>query len=262
MRRVIFNQKGGVDGKKLVAVFEDGKGDPTASVSAMRKLISVDKVPVVIGDFTATSLAMIPVSDEAKVVYATALSTHPDVPKKGAWVFRNSINTVSAGKKVIEIAYQQGRRNMAIVFLNDESTLRIRDGIKQRFEDLGGKIIGMEEIQKDSVDYRSALMKIKALNPDGVYVSAFAKQAALAIKQMDELGLRVPLYTDINEGPDLKAAGKAAEGVIYGYATIDTVVGKDFLAKHKEKYKDEAEIFAAQYYDTIGMLAVAIKNGG
>lgn len=257
-----INGKGGIDGKKLVVVYEDGKGDPTASVSAMRKLISVDQVPVIIGDFTATSLAMIPVAEENKVLYATSLSTHPDITKKGNWVFRNSINTVSAAQTVVEAAYNQGRRRIAIVFLNDESTMRIRDGVKAKFEELGGKVVGMEEIQKDAVDYRSALIKVKDMNPEAVYVASFAKQAALALKQMDELGVRLPIYTDPIEGPDIKAAGKAAEGIIYGYATIDAEVGKDFLAKHKEKYKDEAEIFAAQYFDTVKMLAEGIKKGG
>ncbi|MDA8189461.1 MAG: ABC transporter substrate-binding protein [Dehalococcoidales bacterium] len=257
-----INGKGGIDGKKLVAVFEDGKGDPATSVSAMRKLISVDKVPVVIGDFTATSLAMIPVADENKVLYATSLSTHPDITKKGNWVFRNSINTVSAAQAVAEAAYKQGRRKMAIVYLDDESTMRIRDGVKAKFESLGGKVVGAEEIQKSAVDYRSSLMKIKDVNPDSVYVSSFAKQAALAFKQMDELGMKLPIYTDPIEGPDIKAAGKAAEGIIYGYATIDPVVGKDFLAKYKEKFKEDPEIFGAQYYDTVKMLAEAIKKGG
>jgi branched-chain amino acid transport system substrate-binding protein len=107
-----INAKGGVKGSKIVPLWEDDKLNPTAAVSIVKKFISVDKVPVVVGSMTATALAMVPVADKENTVFITSLSTHPDIAKMSKWSFRNCINTVPSAMAVVDFAYkQQGKRN-------------------------------------------------------------------------------------------------------------------------------------------------------
>ena len=255
-----INGKGGIKGSKINAIWEDDKGTPTTAVSAIKKLISVDKVPVVIGSLTATALAMIPVADKENTVFITSLSTHPDIAKMSQWSFRNCINTVPSAMAVVDFAFkQQGKKKMGILLFQNESTRRIAEGVKERFEKLGGTIVGMEMLPDEGVDYRSPIIKIKDSKPDCVYVAAFARQAGLAMKQMVESGVNVQFYADPIESPVwLQTAGSAANGAVYGYLDIQQA----FLDKYKAKYNEEGEIWGALYYDTIYTLAIAIEKGG
>lgn len=254
------NAKGGVKGRKLVVVWEDDKGNPAAAVTALKKLVSVDKVPVVMGSLTATSLAMVPAADKEGVVFITSLSTHPEIAKMSKWSFRNCISTVAAGQAVMEVAYkQQGKRKLGVLFQENESPRRETEGARKRFEELGGTVVASETLPEQSVDYRSSLIKIKNANPDGIWIAAFNRPAGLAMKQLVEMGVHVQMYTSpIESDVWIQTAGSAANGVLYGYLDID----KAYLAKYKAKYNEEAEIFGAQYYETAHTLAIAIDKGG
>src|SRR5262249_19087319 len=156
-----------------------------------RKFISVDRVPLILGDYTGVSFAVIPVMDENKTVYITTMSTHPEITDRSQWTFRNSMNTVVAAQQVVEYAVREkGARRVGILWLNDESTIRIRDGVERKFKDLGAEVVAVEGIEREQSDYRSSILKVKDRNPDSVYIASFAREASLAIKQMDELGFR------------------------------------------------------------------------
>jgi branched-chain amino acid transport system substrate-binding protein len=255
-----INAKGGIKGSKIVPLWEDDKLNPTVGVSIIKKFISVDKVPVVVGSMTATALAMVPVADKENTVFITSLSTHPDIAKMSKWSFRNCINTVPSAMAVVDFAYkQQGKRKLGLLYFQNESTRRIAEGVKKRFEDLGGTVVAMEMLPEEGVDYRSPIIKIKNANPDSVYVCALARQAGLAMKQLVESGVQLQFYTDPNESPIwLETAGSAANGAFYGYLDIQ----KSYLDKYKAKYKEEGEIWGALYYDTMHTLAIAIEKGG
>jgi branched-chain amino acid transport system substrate-binding protein len=253
------NAKGGIKGSKIIPLWEDDQGNPTVAVSNIKKFISVDKVPVVFGSITATALAMIPVADKASTVFICSNSTHPDVTRISKWSFRNSINTVPSALAVADFAYkQQAKRKMGILYFQSESTRRIGEAVKKRFEELGGTVVGMEMLPEDSLDYRSSIIKVKTGNPDCVYIASYSRQAALAMKQLVELGVNLQFYCDPIESPYLlEIAGTAANGTIYGYLEISKV----FLDKFKARYNVEGEIWSALNYDTMHTLAIAIEKG-
>jgi branched-chain amino acid transport system substrate-binding protein len=259
-----INEKGGVKRRRLEPSMEDDKGDPTTAVSIARKFISVDRVPLILGDYTGVSFAVIPVMDENKTVYITTMSTHPEITDRSQWTFRNSMNTVVAAQQVVEYAVREkGARRVGILWLNDESTIRIRDGVERKFKDLGAEVVAVEGIEREQSDYRSSILKVKDRNPDSVYIASFAREASLAIKQMDELGFRPQIYADPIESKELlDVAGAAAEGIIYGTGAIDTQVGQAFIEKYKQKYGAEPEIFGAQAYDTVHILAQVLDKSG
>ena len=148
---------------------------------------------------------------------------------------------------------------MGVLSFQNESMRLNAEAVKKRFPELGGTIVGMEMLPDEGVDYRSPIIKIKNANPDCIFVSAFARQAGLAMKQLVESGVKVQIYSGTIESPVfLETAGSAANGVIYDDVDVD----RSFLAKYKARYNEEAELFGALYYDTIHTLAIAIEKGG
>ena len=105
-----INGNGGIKGSKIIPIWEDDKGNPSLAVSAIKKLISMDKVPVVVGSLTATALAMIPVADRENIVFITSLSTHPDIAKMSKWSFRNCVDTAAASPSKLSILLTTTRK--------------------------------------------------------------------------------------------------------------------------------------------------------
>ncbi len=85
-----INSSGGVKGKSVRLIYEDSQSLPSNAVSALQKLISTDKVCVVIGDIASSSvLAMAPIVEKEHVVLLSPGASNPDISKSGDYIFRN-----------------------------------------------------------------------------------------------------------------------------------------------------------------------------
>lgn len=259
-----INAKGGAAGHKLVPIIVDDQANPTVAVNVIRRFISVERVPVVVGSHTNTSLATIPLADQAKIVHITAMSVHPQIAKMSPWSFRMALNFLKAAERSTEHLYQRGARRLGLFVFNHESTRRIAADVKKKFEALGGTVVA-EEILPRSPDFRSTIDKVRAKNPDALYISSFVSESAKVLKQMAERGWkpRVGIGADALEDPKFfEHVGDAAEGAVYGGLGGDPKVYGEFVARYRKRYGEDPEVFGAQYYDTIYLLAEAIRRGG
>jgi branched-chain amino acid transport system substrate-binding protein len=85
-----LNAKGGVMGKKVEVVFEDTGGVPEKAASALERLATREKVPIVVGEsHSSSALAEIEVANRYKIPLIICEAWHDDITKKGyKWVFR------------------------------------------------------------------------------------------------------------------------------------------------------------------------------
>ena len=114
------NAAGGVNGRKLVLVKEDDKCASKEGVSAMTKLVSVDKVDAVIGPLcSAAGGASLPVAQASKtptIFWASA----PKLPKTGDYVFRTYPSDSFQGKYAAELLYNKlGKKKVAVVYVQN-----------------------------------------------------------------------------------------------------------------------------------------------
>ena len=85
-----INSKGGIDGKQIKVLYEDDQGEPKASVAAVQKLITIEKIPVIIGGaISATALPTVPIADKKKVVLFSPAATTPKLSGMSRYFFRN-----------------------------------------------------------------------------------------------------------------------------------------------------------------------------
>ncbi len=258
-----INLRGGVDGKRLEAIVVDDQANPALAVSAVRRFISVDRVPLILGSYTATALAAIPVAEEGKTVFMTPLVTHPGVIHKSPWAFSVSIDLPRTSAFVTDFAYKRGARRMGLIIFNNESTRRMGEVVARTFESLGGKVVA-KEIMPPGTDFRSTLLKVKAANPDTVVIASFVSFEALLLKQMAEMGWKIPVYSanPVEEGIFFKTVGDSAEGLLYGSIDVDTKRYEDFERRFIARYKEDPGTFGAQAYEAGYVIAEAIKRGG
>jgi branched-chain amino acid transport system substrate-binding protein len=143
---------------------------------------------------------------------------------------------------------------------------------KARFEELGGTILLEESYDDQATDFSAQITKIKALNPqpDFYYVAAMPYNIGPIVKQFRDAGITGPIVGgDGYDTPDLvKVAGPAADNVFFTtHALMDATNGTDgikkFMAAYKAEYGNDPEnAFAALGYDTIYLMADAVKRAG
>src|SRR6516225_12365581 len=103
------NARGGVLGKQLELVIEDGQCNPATSVNAAEKLIQRDKVAALSGAFcSSATLAVMPVAENYKLPLITGVSSNPQLTEKGnRWFFRATETDALLAKSFAKILAQQ-----------------------------------------------------------------------------------------------------------------------------------------------------------
>ena len=264
------NAAGGVRGKKLEAIFEDDGGVGKTGVSAAQKLITVDKVPVIVdGMMSATALPVGPICRENKVVFIGTLTSHPEVTSPGGYVYRIAASDVINANVEAKFAYNvlKKRKGGSLTATTDYG-VRFKKIVQEKFEKLGGTWVISEEFPQGATDYRTQLAKIKEKGPEVLFVVATHKEAAQMLRQMVELKFRpVVIGTSMFDDPLLvELAGDSADGVYFtvGAATVPGIEKKqkEFETAFKEKFRKDPAISAQHFYDATNLAIAAIKSGG
>lgn len=264
-----INEDGGIKGKKLVIIYEDDQGQPQQSVSAAKKLISVDNVPVILGPMWSTSvLAVAPIAEKNKVVILSSTASAPTITEAGDFIFRNTYNDIYEGSKDAEYAYKKmGYKRAGIVHVNLDAGIQIADVFVDEFEKLGGTIVIREKYEVDAKDFRTILTKFKNEQLDFIYLMGYSEMGQL-VKQAKEIGLNIPFVSTIMfEISDVvEVAGNAAEGTVYSFPSYDPEKGgdvvKEFARKYREKYGRLPDPEAAFSYDALKILASVMSQVG
>jgi len=187
------NSHGGIHGRPISVVYEDDKGTSKDAVAAIHKLITVDKVPVVIGAmYSSTTLAIAPIAEENHVVLFSPSASTPELTHAGDYVFRNWPSDVFEGAEMARFAYSQLElRKVAILSVNLDYGLGLERVFGKTFKDLGGSVIYSEHYDQGETDFRSQVRKVKEKRPDAVYLPGYYTEIAAFLKQAREAGLEV-----------------------------------------------------------------------
>ena len=264
------NAKGGINGKQVVVQVEDNNGKPDQSATAVQKLISSDKVMVVLGDFmSSNTLAAAPICQNAKVPMVSPSATNAEVTKKGDFIFRTCFVDSIQGVVDARFAKDHLKAKTAALFIDNKSDHA--RGIAKFFSEefkKGGTIIATDYYNGGDADFRPQLTNIKAKNPDVIYMPAYYSDAGAIALQARELGLKQPLLgSDAWDSPKLvEIGGKAIEGgyfsTHYSPDSTDPRV-KEFVANFKKINNGEApDSLAATAYDAAKITLAAIEKAG
>jgi len=257
-------------GFPVTLVYEDDQYSPKMAVSAIQKLIQVDKVPVIIGGAGSTTAEpVIPICDKNKVVLLSPCATAPSLSGASPYFFRLWPSDNYDGTVMADTAYGKlGIRKVAILYVNASYGLGITKVFSERFESLGGKVGITEAYAQGATDFRAQLTKIKSNGAEWVFVPGYVKELTNVLKQTVELGLKVK-FLGVNSMHDpklLEVAGKAAEGAVFSVPTYDAASDdptiQRFAAAYKTKYGSEPDAFAATGYDAMRVIIEAIRSGG
>ena len=259
-----INNAGGINGKKIELVIADSKGDVQESVNAFKKMVSQDKVSVVIGEVvSATSQAISGLAQQAKVPLISATATSLDVTKGKDFVFRTTFTDPFQGKEVASYAKEKGFKSVAVLTnSSSDYSVGLADAFKAQASQDGINIIE-EKYTKDDKDFKSLLTKIKGQNPEVIFIPDYYNTIGLILTQANELGIKAQYLGGDGWDGIQTNFGTQAEGAIFAsqFAPDDTEPSvQKFIADYKAKYSKEPTIFEALGYDTATVVENALKN--
>ncbi|MBW2990293.1 ABC transporter substrate-binding protein [Candidatus Woesearchaeota archaeon] len=259
-----INSAGGIAGRPLKVLYEDGQCRGKEATTAAKKLIEIDNVKIILGGLcSAETLAMAPITEANKILVFSALASNPDISDAGEYIFRNVPTDHDWSQFAAETIYKEGYKEVSMLTENTPYAIGVRDIFKERFIELGGKIIADEVFEQNSKDYRSQITKIKSNQPDAIFLNPQAGiTGGLAAKQIREFGITAPIYSSyVWGGPDsVENAGEAAEGILFFDAPgLSTQKGLDIIKKYKQIYGDYAsEYLVGSRYDSVHIIADAL----
>lgn len=271
-----INANGGVNGKKMEIVIADSKSEPAEAANAMSKLIDQDKVKLTSGIFTSSSaIAACNISEAAKIPFLTVGATNPTVTlnKDGstkANTFRVCFidpfqGTVGSNFVLKEL----GLKNAAIYVDNSSDYSKgLAEFFKKAYVAGGGTVVSEEAYLQKDTDFKAVLTKIKATNPEMIYVPGYYEEVGKIIKQARELGITCPIIGgDGWDSPKL-AEIAGAEALNNTFFTnhyspdSDSAESKAFVSAFEKEYKQKPDAPAVLGYDAMKLYADAIKRAG
>jgi len=263
-----INGKGGARGKKIEIVYEDNKSTPKDGVTAVRKLITVDKVPVIIGPAASSNfMAAAPVAQESKVVMLSAQGAAPALTKAGEYIFRVFPSDVLQGKGISDLCLQLKYMEVPIMYVNNDWGLGLKNVFVENFKKAGGKVTDEIPYDEKKTDYRTELIRATKGNPKAVVNLTYIVEGSVMFKQAYEMGINTQwICGSAAKAPKLvELAGKAVEGIIGTYPVFsqETKEYQAFRSLWMKKYGDaKIPIFGEYNYDMVHLIARAIDRGG
>jgi branched-chain amino acid transport system substrate-binding protein len=267
------NAAGGVLGKQLKLVLADNKSEPSEATNAITKLITQDKVSVVMGPVASSNvLATLQVSQDNKVPVITATGTNTKITvdngKVRPFAFRSCFIDPFQGTVMANFATKSLKAKTAVIYIDNSSDYSkgLAESFEAQFVKNGGTIVGKEAFLQKDQDFKSTLTKIKVMNADTIFIPAYYEEVGKIAKQARELGITTPLIgTDGWDDPKVtEIAGAAALNNTffsnhYSAQDTDPRIAK-FVEAYKKEYGDEPNALAALGYDAGLMVIDAIKR--
>jgi len=257
-----INAKGGINGRQLVIVREDDKGDPAQSVTAINKLIGVDKVSAVIGMLSSGgTLAAAPVAEKSKTVLLSAGAGSVKISNAGDYTFRIYPSTAQEVDILLELAKKLEKNNGAILYAANDFGTDLNEIALQKAPGQGINILISEGYDAEGTDFRTQLTKIAAKDPDVIFLFGYPKDMGLIMKQVGAMGIKTQFLAPDPFGEiSIGIAKSAANGVISVQPSNETSAA--FKEAFKAKYGNDPSSISAMDYDAVNLLALAIQRGG
>ena len=255
---------------KIELAFEDSKGEKNEAINAANKLIHKDNVVAIIGPtLSGEMFAAGPIANQSGVPVMGTSTTAEGVTDIGDYIFRNALPESLAIPHAVKKAKDRfNLKKVAVMYSNNNDwAVSGFKTFEKSLKENGIETLTVETFADKDTDFSAQLTKIATMKPDALVVASLYQEAALIAKKARELGINVPIVGNngFNSPQFIKAAGKTADGSIMAspwFPGKDDATVKKFVASYKEKYKKDPDQFAAQAYDALKIMAVALEKSG
>ena len=267
LAREEINKAGGIKGQQIEAVFHDDAGDPKQAAAGAQKFADQKNIVAIVGSaLSSNTLAMVPITDKAKLPHSVVSSSTPKLSGISPYFFRMAVQDAQIGILMGDLMAQKlNATKVAILYPNNDFGKGLAAVVESQLKTHNVTVVSNQAYLATDKDYSALLTGIKAQGVDAIAVCGTYTDGGLIVKQANELGIQVPIVS----GPGfyspkfVEIAGKAAERAIFLNAFVSSNPEPNvqtFVKKYKEKYGMEPDTFAALGYDQMYVIAKAIEK--
>jgi branched-chain amino acid transport system substrate-binding protein len=249
----------------------DDQSTIEGAVEAYNELIQAG-VPVIFGPTTSGQAeAAFPIAEQNEVVAFSSSSNATGLSGLGDFIFRAGLTTDILLPGGVRATHAKlGYQRVAIIYDETDSySIDSYEKFRDTLTEIGVEILTTETFQStgipqnDNIDFSDQLTRIKAANPEAIFIAAQLPEQTGILIQGRQLGIptTVPFITSLIN--DVENAGAAAEGTISfaGWInTADTPGNQAFVQKYRAAYASEPNAWTAQSYAAVYIVVAAIAE--
>jgi branched-chain amino acid transport system substrate-binding protein len=257
-------------GVNVQLIKQDDTGKPQVSMSAMEQLATGDEVAAVVGPYTsATANAVAKLANQYKVPQVVPAAAKEEITRQGyEWVFRLNAPAHQYAQSLLDAALEFGKpKTIAFIYESTDFGTSVATAGKDYAQKKGLKIVGDEAYQKGAPDYRSTLTKIKAQNPDLVFMVSYVADAILLMRQSREVGLKPQAFLGGGAGFDTAQfeSEKDISNLVFSvtqWTPESTPGAEEFANRYRQKYGKKPTYHAACAYAAMMVVGEASQKAG
>jgi branched-chain amino acid transport system substrate-binding protein len=270
-----INAAGGVDGKKIEAVYLDEQCEPREAATVATSIVNDADIVGIVGHLCSSAhLAALPTYVREGIAAITPTATNVTIGEKNkdesgkAWSFRNVYRDDFQGKFLADYASKvMGLKKVAVFYENNDYGIGLKDAFIKEAGTVGLTVVGQEAYKKGDQDFTPQLTKLKGAAPEAMFIAGYYPEGALIADQAKKIGLDIPKFgADGFDNADyIKLGGAAADNTYLTAPFLAESAGADakkFIEAFKAKYKREVDWMSANAYDAAGILIQAIAKVG
>lgn len=280
----------------VTLVVRDSQGDSLVAGEALRALANEEHVVGVIGPlFSQVAMDLTPVADQLGVPLISPYAPEGDFPAASPYVFRNSLTDTLQGRFIAEYAVHGLQlQRFAILHADDAYGVSLKDAFLDHLRQLGAEVVAVATYQPEVTEFSQVIRSVggiddetlrdlragATINPpetefseahfpiyDAIFIPGYYDKAALiapALTFYNITGVQL-LGTDGWNASEILAIGdRSLEGAIFVdgfFVDSPAPLVQEFVEKFRRRYAKTPDLLAAQAYDTLLLLAQAIKDG-
>lgn len=242
-------------GDRIDLKIEDDQGQSKMTVSAVQKLINVDRIDIL---FLAEYMQVQPsgpIAERSKVPTVVFWESSPEIESTGAYTFGIGLWQPSAGQVPARYAFDELKgRKAAIIYDSTPWSDTVVKYFKREFLARGGAIVFESALLRGEVDFRSEIAKLKATDTDFVF-APISEHPATFFQQLKTAGYRKPVLSSDQISDELISAAQGGfEGVLF--SNVDNTISpalSDLTKKYVRKFESKPKniVTVALSYDAL-----------
>ena len=258
-----INEMGGVrvGGKyyKIKVIYYDDESTPARGAQLAERLINQDGVKFMLGPYSSgLTKAIAPVTEKYRIPMVEGNGADRALFTQGyKYMFAVLSTSDQYLREAMNLAAEQAQKQgndpktlkVAMAFENDPFSMDVRDGVLEDVKRLGMKIVIDDKLPPEINDMAATLTKVKAVKPDILVVSGHARGATMAVRQVSDMKVDVPMLavTHCDSAKVAETLGKAAEYALCASQWDRSLSYKDRWFGMAEEY---AKVFEKEFrYD-------------
>ncbi len=278
------NEKGGVLGRKLELVLEDDQSEPATAARIYEKLITQDKVDLVLGPYgSPMTAAVADVTEKHRMPLVAAGTATTALFKTGRkYIFMVNPPGEVFLEGLIDMAAKRGLKTVAVIHEDTLFATTAAQGAVDLARRKGLEVVLVQSYSKGTADFTGLLTKVRAATPDVLAAGSYLEDAVAITRQLRELNVNPKMYGVTIGGAQPKfyeALGRIAE-FVYGNSAWEPELvtlragglipvarqypgAREFVEAHKKEYPGaDLSYTTAAGYGGCQVLAEAVKRAG